>query len=193
MLAYRITNILNSKIYFGITTTSMKSRINSYKSATNSVKTSKHRIVLAMKKYGFENFKFEVVFETHDKEDLKKKEIELISFFDSSNPKIGYNVSPGGYLPSDESKKLVSRALSGRSLSQEHKRKISNSLVGHKTSDKVKENALVQVEKIAGWNRGTKGIMKANSGSFSSDKPAPNKGRKRVIDQFGKIRYVKVA
>lgn len=184
---------MNSKIYFGITTTSMKSRINSYKSATNSVKTSKHRIVLAMKKYGFENFKFEVVFETHDKEDLKKKEIELISFFDSSNPKIGYNVSPGGYLPSDESKKLVSRALSGRSLSQEHKRKISNSLVGHKTSDKVKENALVQVEKIAGWNRGTKGIMKANSGSFSSDKPAPNKGRKRVIDQFGKIRYVKVA
>jgi hypothetical protein len=33
-------------------------RISSYKSATKSSKNNKHRVVMAMKKHGFENFVF---------------------------------------------------------------------------------------------------------------------------------------
>lgn len=193
MYAYKITNLVNEKIYIGITTTSMGNRISSYKSATKSQKSNKHRVIMAMKKYGFENFSFEIVFETNNKEELKKKEIELIKFYNSTDTSIGYNVSPGGFLHSQESIKKKSDANKGKKLSKEHKEKISASLIGHRVTEKVTQNARAQVAKIAGWNRGTKGIMKSNSGSFSSDKPAPNKGRKKIIDQFGKIRYVKVA
>jgi len=193
MYAYKITNLVNEKIYIGITTTSMGNRISSYKSATKSQKSNKHRVIMAMKKYGFENFSFEIVFETNSKEELKKKEIELIKFYNSTDTSIGYNVSPGGFLHSQESIKKKSDANKGKKLSKEHKEKISASLIGHQVTEKVTQNARAQVAKIAGWNRGTKGIMKPNSGSFSSDKPAPNKGRKKIIDQFGKIRYVKVA
>jgi len=193
MYVYKITNIVNKKIYIGITATSMGNRISSYRSATKSQKPNKHRVIMAMKKYGFENFSFEIVFETNNKEELKKKEIELIAFYKSTNVSVGYNVSPGGFLHSQESLKKKSDANKGKKLSKEHKEKISASLIGHEVSEKVVQNARIQALKIAGWNKGTKGIMKPNSGSFSSDKPAPNKGRKKMIDQFGKIRYVKVA
>lgn len=189
MLLYKITNLINRKIYIGITTTSINKRIASYKAATK--KNNKHRIVFAMAKYGFDNFKFEVLYEASDKEDLRKKEIEYISLHKSTDPSIGYNVSPGGFLPSEDQIRKNSEINKGKKLTKEHRDKISQSLIGHRVSEKVIEHAKNQVSKIAGWNKGTKGVMKPNSGSFSSDRQAPNKGRKRIVDQFGRIRYIR--
>lgn len=193
MFVYKITNLINNKIYIGITTTPMSNRVSSYKSATKSQRPNKHRIVMAMKKYGFENFNFEIIFETDDKEELKKKEIEFIALYNSTNTSIGYNVSVGGFLRSEEANQKVSEKLTGRKLTKEHSAKISKANMGRSVNQRTIDAVTKTIRKYAGWNKGTKGIMKPNSGSFSSDKPAPNKGRKKIIDQFGKIRYVKVA
>lgn len=166
MTVYKITNLINSKIYIGITTTTLARRISSYKSSTKRQIPDRHRIVMAMKKHGFENFIFDVIFEATDKDQLKLKEIEFISQYDSCNPLIGYNVSRGGYLHSDDTLKKLSNASKGRKLSKEHKAKIATSLMGHKVSQKVRNNAKESVKKFAGWNKGTKGVMKPNSGSF---------------------------
>lgn len=49
----------------------------------------------AIKKYGFENFTYEILFRSDNIDELNKKEIELISEYDTIVPK-GYNVDKGG-------------------------------------------------------------------------------------------------
>jgi len=191
MQVYKITNKINNKIYIGITGHALYKRIATYKSMVKSKKPNKHRMVQAMKKHGFEHFIFDVLFTASSKEELKNKEIELISMLKSTDPTIGYNISPGGYLPSEESNLKRRLAFLGKPLSEEHKAKIATSLLGHKVSDKVRETSKENAKKICGWNRGTKGVMKANSGSFHKNKAAPNKGRKKFIID-GKVRYLKV-
>lgn len=50
----------------------------------------------AIKKYGWNNFIHEVLFEDLTEKEAKQKEIELIAFYDSTNPNNGYNITPGG-------------------------------------------------------------------------------------------------
>lgn len=50
----------------------------------------------AIKKHGWDNIKHEILFTNLSKEDAEKKEIELISFFNSANRKYGYNIKIGG-------------------------------------------------------------------------------------------------
>lgn len=190
MTVYKITNIINSKIYVGITTKELRFRISTYKSMCKNKKDNKHRIVMAMKKYGFDNFIFDILCICDTKEELKIKEIEYIKHFSSCDPQIGYNVSLGGYLPSEETLRKISYSLKGKYLSKEHKEKISKGLMGHSVSDKVKSHARKQGKKIAGWNKGTVGVMKSNKTSFKKGAAAPNKGRKRIINSEGKIKYV---
>lgn len=73
MQVYKITNKINNKLYIGITTTKLNNRISSYKSSTNSKKDSKHRIIMAMKKHGFNNFIFESIDTALNKKELCEK------------------------------------------------------------------------------------------------------------------------
>lgn len=191
MVVYKITNSVNGKIYIGITTTAIGKRIACYKSSVKKDRPTSHRIVLAMKKHGFENFKFEIIFETENKQVLKEKEIEFISLYNSCDSKIGYNISPGGFLPSEENIKKLSKMNRGKKLTKEHKDKISKSLMGHSVSDKAIEAVTKTISQYSGWNKGTKGVMKPNNTSFTVGQIAPNKDRKRMVDEFGKIRYVR--
>ena len=50
----------------------------------------------AIQKYGWDNFKHEILFEDLTKEEAEQKEIELIAFYDSTNPSKGYNMTAGG-------------------------------------------------------------------------------------------------
>jgi len=72
-----------------------------------------------MKEFGIENFSIEIIDIALNKEDLKKMEIYYISLFDSTNPIIGYNVSPGGYLHSEETIKNRSLKVKGRKHTKE--------------------------------------------------------------------------
>ena len=67
---YKITNIINNKLYIGYTTATLKERMRRHKNDDINHNTLLGR---AIKKYGWENFKYEVVVY----EDDKKKLLEL--------------------------------------------------------------------------------------------------------------------
>lgn len=52
----------------------------------------------AIKKYGWDNFKHEVLIDGLTKEEAEVKEVELISFYKSNNRTFGYNIENGGSL-----------------------------------------------------------------------------------------------
>ena len=56
----------------------------------------------AIKKYGWDSFTHEVLFEGLSREEALEKEKELIQQYDSSNRNKGYNISPGGAAPGEE-------------------------------------------------------------------------------------------
>jgi hypothetical protein len=85
MQIYKITNLINNKIYIGKDITSNPDYFG-----------SGLLIKRAIKKYGCENFIKEVIDTTDDYNELSKKEIYWISFYKSTNRKIGYNITPGG-------------------------------------------------------------------------------------------------
>ena len=60
MLIYKITNIVNNKVYIGQTTKTLEERKQNY---LNEYKWNKNPrvIIRAMRKYGFNNFKFEIL------------------------------------------------------------------------------------------------------------------------------------
>lgn len=97
----------------------------------------------AIKKYGWDNFTHEVLFSDLTKEDACEKEIELIRFHKSNNEDYGYNISSGGEFPttgrklSDEAKRKLSESRRGekatwygKKLSEEHRRKMSEAHKG---------------------------------------------------------------
>jgi len=85
MQIYKIINCLNSKIYIGKDTSSDP---NYYGSGVI--------INRAIKKYGIENFTKEIIDTAEAKVDLAEKEKYWISFYNSTDKEIGYNISKGG-------------------------------------------------------------------------------------------------
>lgn len=85
MQIYKITNLINNKIYIGKDTTSDSNYFG-----------SGLLINRAFEKYGMENFVKEVIDETDDYIELSKKEIFWIEKYNSTNREIGYNISKGG-------------------------------------------------------------------------------------------------
>ena len=97
---YKITNTINNKVYIG-QSINIDERWRAHKADyKNSHLTGKHKsyLYVSMRKYGIENFKFEVI-EEAPKELLNEREIYWIQYYDATNPDKGYNLTPGGNLP----------------------------------------------------------------------------------------------
>lgn len=89
MLIYKITNNIDGKIYIGLYS---KSKENFQKYWGSGVLISR-----VIKKYGKENFSKEILEENISTiSELFSKEIFYIDKYNSTNPKIGYNISKGG-------------------------------------------------------------------------------------------------
>lgn len=87
----------------------------------------------AIKKYGWDNFKHEILFDGLTKDEAEKKEIELIAKYNSTNTDLGYNVDYGGHLRapvSEETKQKLAIANLGKTYGEETRRKRSESLKG---------------------------------------------------------------
>lgn len=140
----------SEKRYIGITKQKPKKRWNN----GNGYKGNKH-FANAIKKYGWDNFKHEILFEGLNKEEAEQKEVELIARYNSNNGDYGYNQTNGGeatvgYKFTNEQKKKMSRAqkerlkdktkhpLYGKTPSSETRNKISNGNKGHKHSEEHK-------------------------------------------------------
>lgn len=85
-----------------------------------------------MDKYGLEFFSFYII-EKCQKEDLNEREKYYISLYHSANPEFGYNETTGGDSSfnrprqklSEEHKRKISESNKGRKISKEQKNKIS--------------------------------------------------------------------
>lgn len=141
MYIYKTTNLLNGKIYVG-------KRIYRKKD-DNWYLGSGVYLNRAIKKYGREHFKKEILEWCKDKVHLCKREIYWIKYFNSTNSQIGYNLSLGGdggnvgkeaYIkignklrgkkkPKEFGEK-VSKSLKGKPKTKEHVEKVRQSLLG---------------------------------------------------------------
>jgi group I intron endonuclease len=141
MYIYKTTNLLNGKFYIG-------KRVYR-KRDENWYLGSGIYLNRAIKKYGKENFKKEIIEWCNNKSHLSEREIYWISYFNATNLKIGYNLSLGGdggnvgaeaYIkignklrgkkrPKEFGEK-VSKALKGKPKSKEHIEKVRQALTG---------------------------------------------------------------
>ena len=83
----------------------------------------------AIEKYGWENFKHDVLATCCNKEMANRVEMKLIELYDTTNPEHGYNILKGG------------RGRVGFSVPEETRRKISEALtgrVGHKPTEETR-------------------------------------------------------
>ena len=90
---YKITNIINEKVYIGKTINPIEHRWREHCSEYNKNKNEKRPLYNAMKKYGVENFKIEEI-EKCSLHELNERERYWIGFFGSF--KNGYNAILGG-------------------------------------------------------------------------------------------------
>ena len=92
---YKITNLINGKSYIG-QSTNIQKRFNAHRSAAFNPNNKNYNFPLykAIRKYGIENFSFEVL-EECDISELNDKEIYYISKY-NTHSKFGYNQDDGG-------------------------------------------------------------------------------------------------
>ena len=141
----------NGKRYVGITS---QDRLYRRTGSNGEGYKSQQLFWRAIQKYGWDNFKHEIIAKNLTELEALKMEIGLIALYETTNPKYGYNISVGGngvrggsMQPVDREKmsKSISKALKGKpskrkgkTITETHKQKSSQSLMGHKHSEYTK-------------------------------------------------------
>lgn len=90
-LVYKHTNLINGKIYIGITSKTPEER---WKNGSGYM-GNKH-FYSAIQKYGWNNFEHEVLYRDLTDTEAYSLEKELIAKYNSNNSNFGYNYSSGG-------------------------------------------------------------------------------------------------
>ena len=126
MVVYKITNIINSKVYIGLTTQKLHRRFCVHKG--RAVRGGSGYLYNAMRKYGIDNFNIETIYITKDIQDLKNAESVLIKEYNSFDSKYGYNLTSGGEhcIVDELTRKRLSTMNIGKKFSKSHKDKLSN-------------------------------------------------------------------
>lgn len=203
MIVYKTTNLINGKIYIG-------------QDSNNNPKYfgSGNLINKALKKYGIENFSKEILEYCESKKDLDEKEKYWIRTYNSTDMKIGYNISEGGTggkLTKNEWKKgktyeevygiekakqlkeLFSKMRKGKEkkfkniTSVEVGRKISNSLLSKNIIKSIDEKKNIS-NKLKEFFKSDKGILNKNKISElnKNKKQTEESNKKRSLKLKGK-------
>lgn len=127
---YMHTNKINGKKYIGITSMPAKIRWK-----RGSGYAGQRRFYAAIKSYGWDNFKHEILFDCLSKEEAERLEEELIKEYRSNDLRYGYNIENGGVIHklSDEQKNHLREINTGKKCSNETKKKMSDSHIGMST------------------------------------------------------------
>ena len=152
---YKITNLINNKIYIGKTKKDIETRFKEH--LQNAINNCQYNLSKAIRKYGIDNFNIEMIDTAESDEELNQKEIFYIHKFNSLLN--GYNMTYGGeggntYIKLNYEKLLeVKRKISikakqnnsnrgqyigslngmyGKNHSEKTKQQISNKLKGRK-------------------------------------------------------------
>lgn len=134
---YLITNKINGKQYVGITVKTIEQRWYRHKYEAMNLKEGRVKQALhdAIRKYGAENFTQELIYESSDNDHIKEMEKHFIQFYQTHGAAGGYNMTLGGdgwhgMNHTEEAKKKMSEAHTGKVLSDEHKENISKAQKG---------------------------------------------------------------
>ena len=122
MKIFKTTNKINGKIYIGQTVKTKESYFG-----------SGIYLMRAIKKYGRKNFKREILSECSTQEHLDILERYWIKKLNAKDPNIGYNIADGGVgrgKHSEKTKRKISKSLTGKKLSNEHKLNLSKAREG---------------------------------------------------------------
>lgn len=118
-IIYKLT-FPNNKVYIGKTTQEFKVRMYQHKGHSYDKTHSEYntRVGRAIRRYGWENIKKEIICTTLN-EFINMTEEYFIDYFNSTNKKIGYNIleksdSSLGYKHTDISKDKISKRLKGK-------------------------------------------------------------------------------
>ena len=111
-IVYQAINLVNGKSYVGFSTNFPKRKIAHKTKAVNNSPTHFHN---AIRKYGWDNFEWNILYEGKE-EDARRKEMEYISSLDTITN--GYNLTIGGegttgWKHTDEARKTISTAQIG--------------------------------------------------------------------------------
>lgn len=153
-IIYKVTNLINNKCYIGKTSITLEKRKWQH---INDSKIKRYNSIFhnALRKYGIENFKWEVLCECDNNDMLNIRETMKIIVEHSHVSECGYNMTyggdglPVGYKHTEESIQRMSDFQKGRKKSEEHKQKIGSSNKGKKRSEDAKQrNRIAHLGKI---------------------------------------------
>jgi len=160
---YRLTSP-SGKMYIGIAK-NVRTRWQDHASAAR--RGSECTLHKAIRKYGFDNFKKEILL-TSTFSYVKEMEVKAIAAFNCFKPH-GYNLTKGGdgtlgFKHSEESKRLRSEKLKGRAFAEERKLKISSALKGRTLPDDQKQKISATLKATPRKPEWGKNISKAKKG-----------------------------
>jgi group I intron endonuclease len=197
MIIYKTTNLLNGKVYIGQDSHNNPNYLG-----------SGILLIRAIKKYGRENFKKEVIDIAESLEDLNEKEIYWIKFCNCKTPN-GYNLTDGGegstgFIFSEQSKRKLSEIRRGKKrkpCSEERKKKISEGCKGKNTGESNPAKRLEVRQKISKNNPNKRlevrekkrklkpeGFGQKVSERQKGKKRGPNKKKSKIRSDKGKKR-----
>lgn len=94
---YKITNIINGKVYIGLTN-NFNRRMNEHFATSSNSDSSKynHHLYASIRKYGWENFDKTILEEKLTRIEANEREKFWIESYQSSDRDFGYNLTEGG-------------------------------------------------------------------------------------------------
>lgn len=96
MIIYKVTNNLNGQVYIGQTSKTLEERRRKHEKETLTESRKTVKFHNALRKYGFENFTWEVLKECQSQEELDYYEEYYINKYNSLDRESGYNLKHGG-------------------------------------------------------------------------------------------------
>lgn len=153
MIIYKVTNIVNGKMYIGQTVKSLRRRKQGH---ITDVKLHRNNFYFhnAIRNHGLRNFKWEIIHKCDDIGELNRLEIYYIGYYNTYVN--GYNLTLGGggsmgYKASAETRKKNSLATSGKNNPMYGKLGKDHPRFGYKDSDGTrKKKSLARSEKWCG-------------------------------------------
>lgn len=150
---YVHTNKSNNKKYVGITSQSPNSRWRGGL-GYNLGYRKKTYFYNSIVKYGWDNFEHDILFDNLSEEEAREKEVELIALWKTNDRNFGYNLTEGGEgtsgftFYSREERLRRSEFMKNRIVSEETRKKMSESKKGHLSWNKGKKMSKEYREKV---------------------------------------------
>lgn len=130
---YLITNLVNGKAYVGQTRRSVDKRWKEHLKARSAGALS-----FALRKYGPDAFKIDVLEECYSKKLLNEREVRWIEYLGTMVPN-GYNLTTGGDVGWDVSQETRDKlSLASKNMSEEAREKIKLALIGREFSEETR-------------------------------------------------------